>query len=151
MDIQIRKYKSADCAQMAKLFYDTVHTVNARDYTKQQLDAWAEGQVDLDAWNESFLKHETIVAVCGKEIVGFGDMAEDGYLDRLYVHKDFQGRGIGSVICDFLERACDAPKFTTHASITAKPFFEAQGYRVMKKQQVERLGVKLTNFAMEKV
>lgn len=85
MDIRIRKYKSVDCAEMAKLFYDTVHTVNARDYTKQQLDAWAPGNVDLKEWDASFLAHNTMIAECGGKIVGFGDMREDGYLDRLYV------------------------------------------------------------------
>ena len=45
---------------MARLFYDTVHTVNARDYTPEQLAVWAAGQVDLAAWNQSFLAHTTL-------------------------------------------------------------------------------------------
>lgn len=39
---------------------------------------------------------------------------------------------------------------TTHASITARTFFEARGYRVVRQQQVERQSVALTNFVMEK-
>ena len=39
---------------------------------------------------------------------------------------------------------------TTHASITARSFFEKQGYRVIREQQVERKGLLLTNFVMEK-
>lgn len=39
---------------------------------------------------------------------------------------------------------------TTHASITARPFFEKQGYRVIREQQVERRDLLLTNFVMEK-
>ena len=50
----IREYKQEDCREMAELFYRTVHTVNARDYTKEQLDAWATGQVDLEQWDQSF-------------------------------------------------------------------------------------------------
>lgn len=38
----------------------------------------------------------------------------------------------------------------THASITARPFFEKRGYKVVKEQQIERQGVFLTNFAMKK-
>jgi len=45
----IREYQSSDCKELAKLFYNTVHTVNAKDYTKEQLDAWATGQIDLKA------------------------------------------------------------------------------------------------------
>ncbi len=50
----IRKYKSQDCEQLAKLFHDTVHFVNAKDYTKEQLNAWATGQVDLEVWGCRF-------------------------------------------------------------------------------------------------
>ena len=59
----IREYKPADCAQLAELFYRTVHSVNAKDYTEEQLNVWATGNVDLDEWNRSFLKHNTIVAI----------------------------------------------------------------------------------------
>lgn len=38
----------------------------------------------------------------------------------------------------------------THASVTAMPFFELRGYAVLKEQQVERKGLLLTNFVMEK-
>jgi putative acetyltransferase len=44
----IREYKADDCPLLAQLFYDTVHTVNAKDYTKEQLDAWATDNVNLD-------------------------------------------------------------------------------------------------------
>lgn len=50
----IREYNSNDSPFMSKLFYDTVHTVNAKDYTNEQLDAWATGTVDLEEWNRSF-------------------------------------------------------------------------------------------------
>ena len=42
----IREYQPSDCGEMAELFYNTVHTVNARDYTKEQLDVWATGKLD---------------------------------------------------------------------------------------------------------
>ena len=148
--MQLRKYIPSDCAQMAELFYQTVHSVNAKDYTQEQLDAWASGEVDLPAWDASFRAHRTIVATDNGEIVGFGDMDESGYLDRLYVHKDHQGQGIASAICDELECFAVGKAITTHASITAKPFFQHRGYRVVRKQEVIRHGVALTNFVMEK-
>lgn len=106
--MMLRKYQPSDCSEMAELFYHTVHGINARDYSKEQLDAWATGQVDLDKWNQSFLEHESVVAV------------EDGNI-------------------------------TTHASITARPFFERRGYKAVKEQQVERQGISLTNFVMVKM
>lgn len=147
--MQLRPYRTQDCPALAGLFYDTVHTVNARDYTPPQLEAWADGHVDLAAWDRSLSERHSLVAVWDGVIVGFGDMASDGYLDRLYVHKDYQGRGIATALCDALEQAVPGP-YTTHASITARPFFEHRGYRVVREQQVERKGILLTNFVMQK-
>lgn len=43
----LRNYQTSDCEKLAALFYQTVHCVNVRDYTKEQLNAWATGQIDL--------------------------------------------------------------------------------------------------------
>ena len=149
--MELRHYEPADCTAMAQLFHDTVHTVNARDYAPEQLDAWATGKVDLAEWDRSFRAHRTLVAVEGEQIVGFGDLdVEQGYLDRLYVHRDHQGEGIATALCDALEGAVSGRPITTHASITARPFFEGRGYRVVREQQVERRGAWLTNYVMVK-
>lgn len=145
----IREYRPSDCKEMADLFYHTVHTINAKDYTNEQLNVWATGQVDLEKWDQSFRAHYSLVAVENEMIVGFGDIDSTGYLDRLYVHADHQGKGIATAICDQLEGAVQG-KVTTHASITARPFFEKRGYRVVKEQQVERQGILLKNYVMEK-
>lgn len=145
----IREYQPSDCKVLAELFYNTVHTVNAKDYTKEQLDAWAMGSVDLQKWNQSFEEHYSLVAVDGERIIGFGDIDKAGYLDRLFIHLEYQGKGIATAICNQLEQAVQG-SIITHASITARPFFEKRGYKVIKEQQVERQGIFLTNFVMEK-
>lgn len=147
--MKIRTYKPSDCKELAELFYHTVHTVNAKDYTKEQLDAWANGQTDLEKWNQSFQEHFCVVAVEEERIVGFGDIDQGGYLDRLFVHAAFQKKGIATAICDQLEKAVQGT-IITHSSITAKSFFEKRGYGVVKEQKVERGGVFLTNFVMKK-
>ncbi len=147
--MEVRAYQPADCRTLAELFYNTVHTVNAKDYTKEQLDAWATGTVDLEKWNESLEEHYSLIALDGEKIIGFGDIDNTGYLDRLYVHSDYQGKGVAAAICCQLEQAVQG-SIVTHASITARPFFEKRGYKVVKEQQVERKGILLTNFVMEK-
>lgn len=54
MNIEIRKYKITDCKETAKLFYETVHSLNARDYTEEQLDVWASKDMDFEKWNKVF-------------------------------------------------------------------------------------------------
>ena len=116
--------------------------------TPEQLDAWADGHPDLETWDRSLRAHDTLVVEEGGRILGFGDMTADGYLDRLFVHREAQGRGIASALCAALECRCSASEFTVHASRTAQPFFQGRGYQVVREQQVERRGVLLTNFLM---
>ena len=104
---------------------------------------------DLEAWNASLLANGTLVAEEDGEIVGFGDIDETGYLDRLFVHKSHQGEGVGTALCDALE-ALAPSGVSTHASITAKPFFEARGYEVVSENVVARDGECLINYLMTK-
>ena len=59
-NIKLRPYTPEDCEAISRLFYETVHTVNAKDYSRQQLDVWATGSIDLAAWNKSFLAHTSL-------------------------------------------------------------------------------------------
>lgn len=145
----LRDYTPSDCKTLAELFFNTVHIINAKDYSEEQLNAWATGQIDLEQWNRSFLSHYTVVVEIDGTVVGFGDIDNTGYLDRLFVHADFQHQGIATAICDKLEQASHAEKVVTHASITAKGFFEKRGYKVVTKQQVQQQGILLTNYVME--
>ena len=137
-------------AAIASLFYATVHTINRRDYTPEQLQAWANGTPDLNAWHASFVANHTLLALHDDTLVGFGDMQPDGYLNRLYVHHAYQGQGIATALCDALESASPHHVISVHASVTAKAFFEHRGYCVLQEQQVQRGGITLTNFRMAK-
>lgn len=146
----IRTYQSSDLKILVKLFYDTVHFVNSKDYSKKQVDVWASKTLDLVKWDQSLKEHYSLVALIDGKIVGFGDIDQTGYLDRLYVHYQYQGKGIAKAICSQLEKSVNS-KITVHASITAKGFFEHRGYQVIKKQEVKRQGISLVNYVMEKV
>jgi len=145
----IREYSSDDCAELMRLFRETVLVVGLRDYAPEQTKAWAAGASDPERWDRAFLQSFTLIAEIGGEIVGFGNIDQAGYLDMLYVHKDHQREGIASAICDRLEQTAGG-EITVHASITARGFFEKRGYAVVNEQQVVRRGVALTNFVMKK-
>ena len=146
--MEIRRYRKEDCKEIVKLFYKTVHRVCCNDYSKEELDAWAPLKLDLEKWNTALLKNYSLVAIEGDKIVGFADIDESGYLDHLYVDADHQRCKIASTLCDELEK--DFNSITTHASKSAKGFFEKRGYEVICEQQVKRKGLYLTNFVMRK-
>lgn len=144
----IRDYCPADCAQIVRVFYEAVH--QNRNYTRAQRAAWAPCVPDEALWHVSLSTHYTVVAEADGRVIGFGDLAADGYLDRLFVLPAWQRRGAAGALCDALERHAAGRRITVHASLTARPFFERRGYRVLRAQEVERRGVRLTNFVMEK-
>lgn len=150
IDMEIRRYNRAYLAGIIRLFHDTVHNVNIKDYTQEQVDVWAPVNVDMEKWDRTLSEHHAFVAVNDFKIIGFGDIDDSGYLDRLYVHRDYQRQGVATLLCDTLESVVKTGVIIrTHASITAKPFFEKRGYIVLKEQFVERKGVFLKNFEME--
>ena len=63
--------------------------------------------MDFEKWNESLQEHFSVVAVDDEIIVGFGDIDKTDYLDRLYVHAAYQGKGIATAICNQLEQAVE--------------------------------------------
>lgn len=146
--LHIRKYQSSDLPHIYALFYQTVHTINKRDYNQKQLDAWAPKTFDFDKWDNSLKNHYCLVAFIGDELVGFGDIYNN-YLDRLYVSSEHQGKGIATELCDKLEAKAKGP-ITVHASITATPFFIKRGYQIINKQTVIKDGISMINYLMEK-
>ena len=151
--MNIRSYHNDDCQAVLSLFYETIHKINRRDYTREQIEAWTNNHnIDPTAWNLSLTHHKTLVAEMDNTIVGFGDL-NGNFLDRLYVHAEYQRRGIATAIMDRLERYAAEQNYATivtHASITAYPFFRDRNYQLVKEQQVERHGVFLKNMVMQK-
>lgn len=154
-EFRLRLYRQEDLEELVRLFYHTVRTVARKDYTREETEAWAPSpeSVDRDAWGKSLSEHYTLVAEREGQLVGFGDLDSTGYLDRLYVHKDFQGRGVATALAEALEGCAwglGAERVTVHASRTARPLFERRGYQVVTAQRVIRRGVELENFVMER-
>ena len=147
-ELQLRPYEPEDCAALVRLCRDTIRAVNRADYTGPQLDAWISG-ITPEAWASTLAAHDTWVAEIDHIIVGFADM-DGSYLDRLYVHRDFQRHGIASALCDLLEPRAQSETVTVHASITALPFFLHRGYRLVHPNTVVRCGVTLQNYLLEK-
>lgn len=89
----------------------------------------------------------------GGQVVGFADITKDGYLNRMFVHKNHQGQGIASALLRVLEyemTQLGVTEIHTDASITAKPFFERHGFVTVQPQTVTVRGVSMVNFKMVK-
>jgi putative acetyltransferase len=151
--ITLRPYHAADAAKLVELFSAAVRAIPRSDYSEAQLAAWAPDDIDLARFAQRCGTKSTWVAVCGSGIAGFSDLEGEGHIDMLYVHPDFQRRGVARALLVHIEglaRARGLARLYTEASITARPAFEAQGFRVIAAQTVARRGERLTNYRMEK-
>ncbi|MES2765294.1 MAG: GNAT family N-acetyltransferase [Bacteroidota bacterium] len=146
----IRRATESDLDAMLQLYSDTIRTVNARDYTPEQIDAWASGG---EAIRERFNEQEYFIAEINGEIVGFSSLYPNGYLDFMYVHKDFQSRGIATELLKTVEaRAHELllKEITSDVSITARPFFLKRGFEIERLYTDHYKGQEYENAKMKK-
>ena len=71
-------------------------------------------------------------------IVGFTSIRNDGYLHSMFIHKDHQGEGIATALLQRIEAYVTEHgirEITSEVSITARPFFERKGYKVIYEQK----------------
>lgn len=154
MPIEIRPYETSDAEKLVSLFHDTVHEINSRDYSPEQLDAWAPPHPDIRKWRERFKESKTFVAVSDGKIVGFGNLENDRQdIGMLYVHKDHQGQGAATLLLNRLEdflRKKGVAITQVEASITARSFFEQKGYSWVSDNRKLLNGKEFLNFKLEK-
>jgi putative acetyltransferase len=153
MPIDIRRYRPGDLAGLIALFRDTVRRINRRDYSDQQVMAWAPDEIDARQWTHRFDNKMVWVADLDGVPVGFLDVARDGQIDMLYVHADHQGTGIASRLLRTVETSAHTRgllRLFTEASITARPFFERRGFRVIARQKIRRWAQEFINYRMDK-
>ena len=154
--MQLRLFRTDDADAVAALFRDTIGRVNSRDYTPEQIRAWAPDDVDVERWRQRLLSfHFTMIAELAGVIVGFGNIAESGHLDCFYVHADHQREGIGRAPLDVRwkpkARRRSVPRLFTGGEHHRQAVFQRHGFSTIEQQTVECRGVPLVNFRMEKI
>lgn len=150
----IRVAQQSDVIELRDLYKNTVLAVNRRDYSQEEVEDWASCGNDLSNIGKMIETHYFIVAVNQLlQIVGFSSITPQGYLHSMFVHKDFQGKGIATMLLEEIERYAIAEgikRITSEVSITARPFFEMRGYTVEVEQKRRANQLCLTNFWMAK-
>lgn len=152
--ISIREYRNEDIPICARLYYDTVIHVNARDYTPDQIIAWSPEVWPDSFWRERFLRaYKVFVAEIGNKIGGFSEYHADGHVDTLYVHYEHQGEGVGSSLMKRIEEEAARTgviKLYLEASITGRPFFANKGFQVVGEEVKKYRGAAFRQALMEK-
>lgn len=153
-DFMIRVALQSDTVELKQLFQNTVLAINRRDYSQAEVEDWASCGDNLANIKDMIKTHYFIVAVNQQsEIVGFSSITPQGYLHSMFVHKDFQGEGIATILLNEIEQYAitnGIMRITSEVSLTARPFFEKKGYIVEEEQKRKANQLSLTNFWMAK-
>jgi putative acetyltransferase len=149
----VRDLRPGEERVLWKLFYDTIHSVNIRHYSQSQVDAWAPEDLDPSVWEQKMQSICPFVAEIDDQIIGYSDLQTSGLIDHFFVHHLWQRRGVGRLLMTEIDRRASRSQLhqlETHASITARPFFEAFAFVVVREQELEMRGVKLRNYFMQR-
>jgi putative acetyltransferase len=154
--MELRPYRDQDKVPTREIFERAVRLTASRDYSDEQIEAWAPSEIDgreMTAWGEAREKARTIVAVEHGEPVGFSDLVDGPLLDMLYVEPRVGRRGVATALLEEvlrLAREAGADVLDADASITACPFFERHGFAVVQEQTPTVRGVAMVNFRMRR-
>lgn len=152
--LSIRSLAEQDIPEMRELFRATVLTINSKDYTKEEVEDWASCGDSIKHWKELLAKNNYIGALDGQgRIVGLSSMNANGYLHSMFVHKDWQGKDVATLLLSEVEKIAHeygVSKITAEVSITARSFFDKRGYTVVREQKARAKKLYLTNYVMEK-
>lgn len=151
--MHIRKATTADIDEIGALYKDTILSINSKDYSKEQINAWASTYNNQDGWIRRIEEQHFYLAEIDGKTVGFASVDNNGYLDLLYVHKDHQNQGIATHLMKAIEKVAkemDFTEITVQAGITSVPFFNSQGFVETGKKKKVVNGVTFTNTLLTK-
>lgn len=151
--IQIRRYHHGEEAALFEIFYSAIHLVAKRDYSAEQVNAWAPRSLDPGRWEKRIRSINPFVAELNGELVGYADVQVSGYIDHFFVSGLHPRRGIGSLLMGrLLEEAAASGirTLTSDVSRTAQPFFRKFGFVVIEQRYPECFGVIVPNALMRR-
>src|SRR6185369_10610560 len=149
----LRPLLPADVAVLAAIFVAAVEELTGDEYNASQQEAWASAADDEEAFGKRLSSQLTLVATLQNSPVGFASLKGADHIDMLYVHPGVAGQGIGSMLCDALEKLAGgrgAKKLIVEASDNAEQFFAKRGYVANQRNTVTVNGEWLANTTMQK-
>ena len=153
MDVNIRQATVEDIPYITSLFRDTVFHINSKDYSEKQISVWSSAANDVEVWEKRIKDAYFIVAEYRDDIVGFAYLTKGYYFEGLYVHKDFQHKGVGTNLMRIIESQVISEGFEiikADVSKTALEFYDNQYYDVGKKQLKNYKGMNFENYLVSK-
>lgn len=150
----IRHYRNDDILEIVSVFEDAIMNIASKDYNEDQCWAWSKSGQEHDRFAATLQKGITLVAEDEHGIVAFGQLYPLEHVNYLYCRAMGKGKGHATEILAKLEFEASHQGIRTlytEASLTARGFFEKNGYEVLEQEIVSRNSIKLPRFRMRKL
>ncbi|WP_255569872.1 GNAT family N-acetyltransferase [Erwinia sp. S43] len=151
--IKLRIYREGDEAALLKVFLSSIRDIASRDYTPDQIAAWAPEDMDPQRWASHIKQLQPFVVELEGEIAGYADVQPNGYIDHFFVAGNCPKQGVGTLLMKAIHdeaRRLGLSELTSNVSKTAEGFFLRQGFHVVERGFPVRRGVTLQNALMRK-
>ena len=134
--MNIGRFQESDAAAVSELIRTTLQISNSRDYPPEIINTLIEREtpdhiLQRASWTHFYVaEDDSKIIGCGA-IGPYWDRQDESSLFTIFVHPDFQGKGVGKAIVETLERdkfGLRAKRIEIPASITGLPFYQKMGY-----------------------
>jgi putative acetyltransferase len=152
----IRPCAPGEELSLLAIFQSSVRGLASRDYTPEQIEAWAPAAVDSDyrtRWIARIQANRPWVDEVDGRLAGYADLQESGYIDQFFVAAEFAGRGVGAALMRHLHELAlsrGVAELFADVSLTAQPFFRRAGFQLEREQCPVVRGIALRNALMRK-
>ena len=151
--MEIRRFIEGEEASLFRVFFSAIHQVASRDYTPEQVAAWATEDSDMSAWAERMRTIRPFVVTVAGVPAGYADVQPSGYITHFFVSGAHPRKGIGALLMDRIHDEAGRLSIETlsaDVSRTAEPFFAHYGFGIVERRTPVRRGVTLHNALMRK-
>lgn len=152
LPFMIRPAEAAEIDSLGDVFIRAIEGSAKRDYSAAQIAAWTS-KASSTEFSKALADGVTILAEHHDQPIAFAQLSPNDCIRMLYVDPEWASLGIATLMCQYLEdeaRILGSKRLLTHASHTAKRFFESMGFKAEKEESVEINGVTLNRTRMEK-
>lgn len=152
--MQIRKFLFGEESALFDVYYSAIHLIACRDYTVEQINAWAPADLDQELWATKIRDINPFVVEFNGSPIGYADIQPSGYIDHFFVSGQYPRLGVGSMLMSMLHNEAlrlGVTELSSNVSRTAQPFFAKHDFSVIEQRNPELRGVVIPNALMRKI
>jgi putative acetyltransferase len=151
--LALRPMLPTDAPLVAEIFRASIEDLTGEEYNVAQQAAWMSVADEETQFASRLQAQLTLIATLGGSPVGFASLRDNTAIEHLYVHPAAARQGVGTMLCDALEKIAGgrgATALTTEASDTARDFFGKRGFVPQQRNTVLVGDEWLANTTMKK-